>query len=61
MLFPEFKILFTCYFSKLDLKSGYWQVEIDELDNHKTAFQVRNLGFYECNVMLNGMVTNSLF
>ena len=30
-------------------------MEIDELDNHKTAFQVRNLGFYECNVMPFGL------
>jgi hypothetical protein len=39
------------YFSKLDLKAGYWQVEIEEQDKEKTAFQVGNLGFYECNRM----------
>ena len=43
------------YFSKLDLRSGYWQVEIREEDKHKTAFTVGNLGFYECNRMAFGL------
>lgn len=43
------------FFSKLDLKAGYWQVELKEEDKRKTAFQVGNLGFYECNRMPFGV------
>jgi len=43
------------YFSKLDLKAGYWQVELEEEDKEKTAFQVGGLGFYECNCMPFGI------
>ena len=43
------------YFSKLDLRSGYWQVEMNEDDKSKTAFSVDNLGFYECNRMAFGL------
>lgn len=43
------------YFSKLDLRSGYWQVEIEEQDKPKTAFSVGKLGFYECNRMSFGL------
>ena len=37
--------------SLLDLKSGYWQVEIDEESKPLTAFTVGPLGFYECDRM----------
>ena len=43
------------YFSKLDLRSGHWQVEVDEADKHKTAFTVGNMGFFECNRMAFGL------
>ena len=43
------------YFSKLDLRSGYWQVEMKEEDKEKTAFTVGNLGFYKCNRMAFGL------
>jgi hypothetical protein len=43
------------YFSKLDFRSGYWQVKIEEKDKHKTAFSVGNFGFYECNRMCFGL------
>ena len=45
----------SCIFSTLDLKSSYWQVEIEENDKHKTAFSVGNLGFFECNRMPFGL------
>ena len=43
------------YFSKLDLRSGYWQVEMEEADKEKTAFTVGSLGFFECNRMAFGL------
>ena len=38
-------------FTSLDLKSGYWQVEIDEESKQYTAFTVGPLGFYQCDRM----------
>lgn len=43
------------YYSKLDLRSGYWQVELAEEDKPKTAFSVGPLGFWECNRMPFGL------
>ena len=36
------------FLSSLDLKSGYWQVELDDESIPLTAFTVGPLGFYEC-------------
>ena len=37
------------------LKSGYWQVEMDEESKPLTAFTVGPLGFYECERMPFGL------
>ena len=37
-----------CIFTSIDLKAGYWQVELDEDSIPLTAFTVGPLGFYEC-------------
>jgi len=38
------------YFSKFDMKSGFWQIQIAEADRYKTAFMV-HFGHYEWNVI----------
>ena len=39
------------WFFSLDLKSGYWQVKMDEESKPLTAFTVGLLGFYKCERM----------
>lgn len=45
------------WFSVMDLKSGYYQLEVEGEDKHKTAF-VTPMGFWEFNRMPQG-VTNA--
>ncbi|UYV75954.1 K02A2.6-like [Cordylochernes scorpioides] len=42
------------YYSTMDLKTGYWQVEVDERDREKTAFVTPD-GLYEFMVMPFGL------
>ena len=43
------------WFSILDLKSGYWQVELEEEVKPLTAFAMGQLGFWECERMPFGL------
>ena len=43
------------HFSCLDLKSGFWQIKMEEVSKQYTAFTVGNLGFFECDCMPFGL------
>ena len=47
------------FFSLLDMKSGYHQIEIEESNKERTAFIVWPLGFYEFNKMSLGLANAS--
>ena len=60
---PRTEDTFDClhgavWFSTLDLKSGYWQVELEKEAKPLTAFTMGPLGFWECECMPFG-VTNA--
>ena len=42
-------------FTSLDLKCGYWQVEMEEDSKSLTVFMVEPLGFYQCEHMPFGL------
>ena len=44
------------YFTSLDMKSGYWQILVDEKDREKTAFSVPGRGLFECNCLPFGLI-----
>ena len=43
------------WFSFLDLKSGYWQLEMEKNRKALTAFTLGSLGFYKCEQMPFGL------
>ena len=45
----------TGYFSCLYLNAGFWQIAKDEASKQYTAFNVQNLGFFECKCMPFGL------
>ena len=42
-------------FSCLDLKSGFWQIKMEEASKQYTTFTVGNLGFFKCDHMPFGL------
>ena len=42
------------FFSKLDMKTGFWRIPVKEEDKHKTAF-ITDEGLYEWNVLAQGL------
>ena len=42
-------------FLSFDLKSGFWQVEMDKASKQYTAFMVGSLGFFDCKHMPFGL------
>jgi hypothetical protein len=46
------------YYTVLDMKSGYHQVEVEESHKQRTTFTVGPLGFYEFNRLPFGLVNS---
>ena len=44
------------HFSCLDLKLGFWQIQMEEASKQDTTFIVGNLGFFKCDCMPLGSV-----
>ena len=45
----------TGHFSCLDLKSGFWQIKMEQASKQYTTFMVGNLGFFKCDWMPFGL------
>ena len=45
----------ACHFSCLDLKSGFWQIKMDEALKQYTTFTMGNLRFFKCDRMPFGL------
>ena len=43
------------HFSCLDLKSGFWQIKMEEVSKQYTTFIIGNLGFFKCDRMPFGL------
>ena len=43
------------HFSCLDLKSGFWQIKMEEASKQYTTFTVGSLGFFKCECMPFGL------
>ena len=48
------------HFSCLDLKSGFWQIKMDEASMQYTAFMVGNLELFKCDRMPFGLCDTQL-